>query len=85
VAELAGGADLLIADASYVDEVPPDLTGTLTSARDAAGQARSAGVRRLMLTHLMPGTDREAARTTATAHFGDAVVVAVPGLVVDLT
>ena len=85
VAELAGGADLLIADASYVDEVPPDLTGTLTSARDAAGQARSAGVRRLMLTHLMPGTDREAARTTAIAQFGDAVVVAVPGLVVDLT
>jgi hypothetical protein len=38
-----------------------------------------------MLTHLMPGTDREAARTAAAAHFGDAVVVALPGLVVDLT
>ena len=41
VVELAEGADVLLADASYVDEVPEDSAEFLTSARQAGRQARA--------------------------------------------
>lgn len=80
IAELARGADLLVAEASYVDRVPEDSQGQLSSARQAGQDAARADAGQLMLTHLMPGTDHQAARAAASAGYGGAVSVAAAGL-----
>jgi ribonuclease BN (tRNA processing enzyme) len=85
VAALARGADLLLAEASYVDQVPEDAQHYLSSARQQGRQAAAAGARRLLLTHLMPGTDAAAARAAARRGFGGEVGVAEAGLVLSLT
>jgi ribonuclease BN (tRNA processing enzyme) len=81
IAELARGAGLLVAEASYVDRVPEDSRRYLSSARQAGGYAAQAGAGHLVLTHLMPGTDHQAAEVAAAASYGGAVSVATPGLV----
>jgi ribonuclease BN (tRNA processing enzyme) len=72
---LARDADMFLAEASYVDKVPED--GTLNSAREAGRQARAAGVKQLVLTHLLPGTDRDAAVSAAAAGYEGLVRLAV--------
>jgi ribonuclease BN (tRNA processing enzyme) len=54
--DLAGGVDLLLAEASFVERpgLPDDLHLT---ARQAGEHAARAGVRRLVLTHLVPWND----------------------------
>jgi len=84
VVELARGADLLLAEASYPVRVPADLSRTLSSAREAARQAAEAGVGHLILTHLMPGTDREAALAAARGTYPGRTSVATAGLVHDI-
>jgi ribonuclease BN (tRNA processing enzyme) len=84
LAELAAQADLLLAEASYVDQVPQNLQCYLSSAAQAGRRAAQAGARRLLLTHLLPGTDPAAARGSATNHYAGHVGVAAPGLVLDL-
>jgi ribonuclease BN (tRNA processing enzyme) len=84
VVTLARDADLLLAEATYVDEVPRHSQGNLTSAREAGRQATQAGASRLMLTHLWPGTSRAAARAAAEHSFAGPVEVASPELTVDL-
>jgi ribonuclease BN (tRNA processing enzyme) len=86
VIELAGAVDLLLAESTYVYDVPTDSRAYLTSAREAGRQAAAAGVGRLLLTHLSPGTDPAAAVAAATADNGYAgpAGVAVQDLVVDL-
>ncbi|MEH1168271.1 MBL fold metallo-hydrolase [Micromonospora sp. CPCC 205539] len=84
VVELARDADLLLAEASYVHEVPADSTGYQSSARDAGRQATAAGVGHLLLTHLLPGTDHAAARAAARTEYDGELGVAVADLVVDL-
>ncbi|MGW4464194.1 MBL fold metallo-hydrolase [Micromonospora sp. NPDC004704] len=84
VVELARDADLLVAEASHVDEVPQDSVRDLTSARQAGRQAAEAGVGMLLLTHFWPGTDRPAAQVAAGDAYAGEVAAAVPGLVVDL-
>jgi ribonuclease BN (tRNA processing enzyme) len=84
VVELARGADLLLAEATSVDEVPDGLRGYLSSARDAGRQAAQAGAGGLMLTHLWPGTDHAAARAAAATGYDGSVEVARAGLVADL-
>jgi ribonuclease BN (tRNA processing enzyme) len=84
VVALARGADLLLAEASYVDDVPPGTLGTLSSARDAGRQAAEAGVGHLLLTHLFPGTDPVAALAAAQSVDGGTTGVAVADLVHDL-
>jgi ribonuclease BN (tRNA processing enzyme) len=78
--DLARGADVLLAESSYATEVPTELIGSLSSARDAGRQAAAAGVRTLILTHLVPGEDRTAARRAARAVFRGHLRVARPGL-----
>ncbi|MFX3681219.1 MAG: MBL fold metallo-hydrolase [Candidatus Hopanoidivoransaceae bacterium] len=51
------------------------------SAREAAIRAEAAGARRLVLTHLIPGSDRDAHRAEAEAAYGGPVDVAVSGSV----
>jgi ribonuclease BN (tRNA processing enzyme) len=84
VADLARGADLLLAEASFVDQIPQDSQGYLSSARHAGQQAARAGVGHLVLTHLLPGTDHEAARAAASAGYDGEISVATAGLVLDL-
>ncbi len=84
VADLARGADLLVAEASHVDQVPEDSRSFMSSAITAGQQAAAAGVRRLMLTHLMPGTDPGAARAAAEEAHGGEVNVATAGMVIAL-
>ncbi|MEQ7126597.1 MBL fold metallo-hydrolase [Actinopolymorpha sp. B11F2] len=84
VAELAASSDVLIADASYAEEVPEDSAAYLTSARQAALQATEAGVGRLVLTHLVPETDPDAALRAARDGFGGPIDVARPGLTLDV-
>lgn len=85
VVELARDADLLLAEATYVDQVPEDSRRYLTSARQAGRQATDARARRLLLTHLQPGTDPAAARAAAGDSYDRQIGIATADLVVDLS
>ncbi len=84
VVDLARDADLLVAEASYVDHVPEDSRSYLSSASTAGRQAAAAGAGRLMLTHLMPGTDPIAARTAAADAYDGAIDVATADKIIAL-
>lgn len=84
VVELARDADLLLAEATYVDEIPADSRGYLSNARDAGRQAAGSGARQLVLTHLLPGTDPAAACAAAADEYDGAVGVATADLILDL-
>ena len=81
VGRLARDADLLLAEATYADEVPADSRKHLSSATVAGEHAAAAGARRLLLVHLQPGTDPEAALAAARRRCEAEVLVAAPGLV----
>jgi ribonuclease BN (tRNA processing enzyme) len=78
---LARDADLLIAEASYPEHVPDDSVPYLSSARQAGRVAAAAGAGQLVLAHLMPGTDPDAAVSAAAAGYDGGITVAMPGLV----
>jgi ribonuclease BN (tRNA processing enzyme) len=84
IADLGRGASLLVAEASYVDEVPEDSRRFLSSALLAGQQAARAGAGHLLLTHLLPGTDARAARAAANTGYSGDISVATAGLVIDL-
>jgi ribonuclease BN (tRNA processing enzyme) len=84
VVELARGVDVLLAEATYPDQVPPSSRPYLSSAREAGQQAADAQVDRLVLTHLWPGTDRSAALGAASQEYDGHIDIASAGLVVDL-
>ena len=79
-----GGADLLLAEATYPDQVPPDDQPFLSSARAAGQHAAQAGVARLLLTHLWPGTGHGAARAAAAAGYDGDIGVASAGLATEV-
>jgi len=81
---LTDDADLLLAEASYARVVPHEIIGALSSAVDVGREAAAARVRQLVLTHLMPNTVDAEAIEAAAQYFGGPVVVARPGLVVDV-
>lgn len=78
---LAQNADLLVAEASYPERVPDDAVTYLSSAWQAGRTAAAAGARKVLLTHLMPGTDPAAAITAAGVGYDGDITVAMPGLV----
>jgi ribonuclease BN (tRNA processing enzyme) len=84
VVELARNADLLIAEATYLDPVPEDSRSYLTSVRQAARQARQAAARSLMLTHLWPGTDHAEALAEAAFEYDGPTTVATCGRTADV-
>jgi ribonuclease BN (tRNA processing enzyme) len=75
--ELADGADVLLAEASWThaEDRPPDLH---LSGREAGELAEAARVGRLVLTHVPPWTDPEAVLEEAKAAFSGEVVLAEP-------
>jgi ribonuclease BN (tRNA processing enzyme) len=85
VVELARDADLLLAEATHLDPVPAEAKPYLTSAREAGRQARRAGVGRLLLTHLWPGSDRSAATAQALEEYPGETGVAAGGMAIDLS
>nr|WP_281170997.1 MBL fold metallo-hydrolase [Glycomyces tenuis] len=84
IAELARGADVLIAEATYAEEMPADLAGELSTARQAAGHAARARVGRLLLTHLWPGSEPQAFIEAAGRAWDGEVAIADTGMVIDL-
>ena len=82
--ELAAGADLLLAEASYAETVPAEIVGALSSAADVGREAAAAGVRQLVLTHLMPRTDGSDATRAAARAFTGPIGVARPGLRIEI-
>jgi ribonuclease BN (tRNA processing enzyme) len=81
--ELAGGADLLLAEASFRsgDDNPPDLHMTGTDCGRTAGRA---GVGRLVLTHVPPWHDPADAEAEARAAWSGPVDLARAGATYDL-
>jgi ribonuclease BN (tRNA processing enzyme) len=85
VISLARDADLLLAEATVLDPVPPDVQGFLSTASDAGRQAAQAGAAHLVLTHLWPGSSRDAAHAAAAAEYRGPVSIAASGLTLDLS
>lgn len=75
IASLGPGLDLAIVEASYTKAREPEGIQHL-SARQAGAQARAAGVKRLVLTHQLPGSDIEAHAAEGAQAFGGPVLVA---------
>ncbi|MEC3982338.1 MBL fold metallo-hydrolase [Amycolatopsis sp. H20-H5] len=66
--ELARDVDVLLSEASWTDS-PDRPKGVHLSGKQAGELARDAGVRRLLLTHIAPWTDRDAVLAEALAVF----------------
>jgi ribonuclease BN (tRNA processing enzyme) len=81
---LARGADLLLAEASFAEQVPERLVGGLSTAADVAAEAAAAGVGHLVLTHLIGVTDPAHAREVAARTYTGRIDVARIGLTVDV-
>lgn len=84
LAKLSRDANLLLCEASYVDEVPEDSRPALFSARLAGKLATEAGVGHLLLTHLMPGTEDEAALGEAGTHYAGPIGIATAGVTAEI-
>jgi len=80
--ELAKGADLLLAEASFQEGVdhPPDLHMT---GKEAGEAAAAAGVGRLVLTHIPPWFDKQAAFDEARASYDGRLELARTGATYD--
>ncbi|MDG4828995.1 MBL fold metallo-hydrolase [Solwaraspora sp. WMMD1047] len=80
IAVLADSANVLLAEATFVEETPVDDRAYLSTARQAGEYAAAAGVGRLVLTHLWPGTEPNAAADAARHAFNGPVDIAGPSL-----
>lgn len=81
VTALARDTDLLVSEATHLDGHETEFH--LTS-RQAGAYAGEAGVARLLLTHLEPEVDRTLSAAQAAEAFGGEILVAEPGLIVEL-
>jgi ribonuclease BN (tRNA processing enzyme) len=83
LAELADGADVLLAEASAVEgeDNPVDLHMT---GKDAGAAAKAAGVGHLVVTHVPPWNDPHLALAEARSAFKGAASLAVPGWALDV-
>jgi ribonuclease BN (tRNA processing enzyme) len=84
IVALALGCDAFLAEATYPERAPGGDGQFLSTARQAGENAARAGAGRLILTHLWPGTSRDAALEAAGRAYSGAIAVAAGGLVVDL-
>ncbi len=80
---LARDCDLLLCEASWASEPEPPAGIHLTG-REAGEHAARAGARRLVLTHLMPFTDRQAVLAEAAGCYGGPLGLARRGDVYDV-
>ena len=82
--ELARGADLYLAEATFPERTPADSARYLSNARQAGECAVRAGAGRLLLTHLWPGTPAERIEAAARRVYDGQSAVARSGLVVEV-
>ncbi|HZP30138.1 MAG TPA: MBL fold metallo-hydrolase [Acidimicrobiia bacterium] len=82
VGAFAYGADLVLSEATYLDDDKP--APIHLSAREAGAGAREAGARRLMLTHLWPRLDSHQVVEEGSDAFGESVTLAAPHLVTNI-
>jgi ribonuclease BN (tRNA processing enzyme) len=85
LAELGRDADLYVVDSTDQPGETERHERNLLTAAEAGKWAQQAGARRLLLTHLWPGTDPVASVDRAQQSFTGPVEVATQGLVIDLT
>jgi ribonuclease BN (tRNA processing enzyme) len=77
VQAFAPGAELVVSEATF--QRSQEGAGAVhLSARQAGEAARAAAARRLVITHLWPGTDPVASLAEASEAYGDAVTLAAP-------
>lgn len=81
---LAAGADLLLAEAAYLESTPGAPRGVHLTGRRAAQAAARGGARRLMLTHLVAWNDPAETLAEAAAVYDGPTELARPGAVVEL-
>jgi ribonuclease BN (tRNA processing enzyme) len=81
---LAKSADVLLCEASFVDG-PGLPAGLHLTGRGAGEHATRAGVGHLVLTHLVPGNDKDRTLAEAAGAFGGTVSLASAGRVLDLS
>jgi ribonuclease BN (tRNA processing enzyme) len=79
--DLAKGADLLLAEASFQEPRDDGLLGLHLNGREAGQSATAGGVGRLVLTHIPPWTDAELNLAAAKAAYDGPVNLATPGAV----
>jgi ribonuclease BN (tRNA processing enzyme) len=84
ITDLARDADVLIAEATYAEEVPEHSAKYLSSAEQAGQYAAQAHAGRLLLTHLWPGSDPHDSVDAARQAYDGDITVADSGLVIDL-
>jgi len=82
--ELARGADVLLCEASNAMDGASYPANLHLSGREAGECATAAGVGRLVLTHIPPWGDPEAARAAAASAFAGDVSLARPGMVIQV-
>ena len=75
LAELGAGLDLALCEATFLGEQEGEAQHL--SGRQAGLFAKEAGVKRLLLTHIWPTTDKERSRAEAADAYGDPVELAV--------
>jgi len=81
--ELATGADVLLAEASWPDR-PDNPAGIHLSGKDAGEAAAAAGVGRLLITHVPPWTNAEQVLAEAKAAFDGPTELVRPGTHYDI-
>jgi ribonuclease BN (tRNA processing enzyme) len=84
VVNLAQDANLFVAEASFPEQVPPSSARFLSSGTLAGRNATEAGVKRLLLTHVLPGTSREAVEDAARRTYSGELAVAHCGVVLQI-
>jgi ribonuclease BN (tRNA processing enzyme) len=85
IAVMARDADVLLAEATFPDDVLPARDAPfLSTARQAGEHAARADAKRLVLTHLWPGTDPAAARAAARRAYLAEPDIAAPGMTINL-
>jgi ribonuclease BN (tRNA processing enzyme) len=84
VAALADGADLLLAEAAYIEGRDDALRGVHLTGRRAGLVAAEGGVGRLVLTHLVTWNDPQTTLAEARAAFAGRIDLAAPGAVYEL-
>jgi ribonuclease BN (tRNA processing enzyme) len=85
IAVLARAADVLLAEATFPEQMAPGHDPRyLSTSRQAGEDAATADVGRLILTHLWPGTDQAPARTAARRSYRGGLDIAAPGLTIEL-
>lgn len=80
--DLARDADLFLCEAAFVDG-DPNPAGHHLTGREAGEHAAAAGVRQLMLTHILPWIDPEVPIAAARSSFDGPVGLARPGAIVE--